>query len=182
MKRALIIVALALFLVSTPVFAQFRADLGIDAPFAQGLWADGNFTWGLIGNGDAIPFIPVPDVGLYFQVPLGFVRLGGGVRALPLFFINFAWPNVFAEINLGRIYIEAQLGGGAVAFYVPGATPWVFTGPLFFPDLSVWVAPFSGKRLRFGVGAFGITTQPGEGGLADLPVGMLFYAGAKFVL
>lgn len=182
MNRKIIILAMALALVAVPVFAQFRADLGVSFPFAQGEYKDGNFTWSMLGSG-TVPIIPVPDVGLYFQIPLGFVRIGGGIRALPLFFINFAWPNLIGEIHLGNLIIEAQLGGGALASYIPGSTPRFVTGAFLLPDLSVWLALGQKKRLRIGAGAFGLTTTPEKGeDIKDLPVGMLFYAGVKFVL
>ena len=102
------------------------------------------------------------------------IKLGAGIRAYTLILASVAWPNAFAELDLGHFAIEAQVGGGIIAYYalIVGG---IEAGSVFFPDLSAWYAFGEKKIFRLGCGATGIFL-PNQA--ADT-VPFLFYIGAK---
>ncbi len=183
MKKKAVLVLLVLALLAAPVFAGFRADLGINVPFASGIYSGGTLDWSFLGSGGSFPVIPIPEVGLSYQIPLGFIHLGVGIRAMPLIIANVAWPNAYAEFNLGPVVLEAQLGGGAIGYYFAGGKPGLFTGAFLLPDVSVWLAPGPKRSFRIGAGAFGIMSSSAAfTDITSIPVGLVFYGGVKFVL
>lgn len=180
MRKVGVIVLFALLVAAVPAFSQFRADLGLSVPVGGGVLVGETFEGGFFGSNAAIPFIPIPDVGLHYQIPLGFMRVGVGARVLPLILVNVAWPDVYAELQLGSLFLEAHVGGGAIATYIPGAGFGVGFANLILPDVSLWLAPGPKKSFRIGVGALGITSK--LEGFDAFPVGVIFYGGVKFVL
>jgi hypothetical protein len=183
MTKKAVLVLLVLALMAAPVFAGFRADLGINVPFGSGVYSGGTLDWKFFGSGGSFPVIPIPEVGLSYQVPLGFIHLGVGIRALPLIVANVAWPNAYAEFNLGPVVLEAQVGGGAIGYYIAGGKPGLYTGAVLLPDVSVWLAPGPKRSFRIGVGALGIMTSSDSfKDITSIPVGLFFYGGVKFVI
>jgi hypothetical protein len=98
-----------------------------------------------------MPVIPLIDMGFYGQFSLGTVKLGAGIRGFSIILINVFWPSVYAELNMWRFTVSAQLGGGL--FYL--FPIFVFPAPYFLPELSLWytVSKFGkNDQLRIGAG------------------------------
>jgi len=155
MKRSIIAIFIAAALAASAA-AQARLDLGIDVP--KGIGA-------ALGSGTAMDadaqaalaktLFPFPEASLHYQFELGPLRLGAGIRAFTLIVASVAWPNAFAELDLGPLVVEAQVGGGVFAYYALVAGD-VTAGKVFFPDLSAWLAVGKKRVLRLGCGAMGL--------------------------
>jgi hypothetical protein len=174
MKKFLI-VSIIVAALAAPVVAQVRLDIGIDIPKGIGAVLPS----GVESSSDAADFlskafIPFPEAALYYQFNLGIVKLGAGIRAYTVILASVAWPNAYAELYLGPLVVEAQVGGGVFGYYAIN-TGGVETGKVFFPDLSAWLALGHKKIFRFGCGAMGIFLPDQS---ADT-VPYIFYLGMK---
>jgi len=176
MKKAFFL-AMALSLVGGAAFAQLRLDIGIAAPIGVGSVLDGTKLQmnGLAGNFLSKVFLPLPEAALHYQFDLAAVKLGIGARAFTLIVETVIWPNAFAEFDLGPVDIEAQVGGGAFAFF--GLVSDFETGRVFFPDLSAWLKLGKDGNLRLGAGLIGLFL-PNQ--TSNLPV--VLYLGGKLAL
>ncbi len=177
MKKSLVVLVI-LILLATPVFAQWRLDVGAIVPRGAGLSLGGE-TEAIIGGVDmaAWPFIPFPEAGLYYTGNLGPVSLGIGVRAFTLILETILWPNAFAEVNLGPLAIQAQLGGGL--FAMVGVASSTATGQVFMPDLSAWLKIGKKGNFRLGGGLIGLY-MPEITGTDAIP--FLVYLGGKVAI
>ena len=150
---ALVLAGMTLVAISS-LSAQARLDIGAIVPRGAGLTLGGGTTdtGAFIGNW---PFIPVPDVGIYYQGDLGLVKLGIGARAFSLLIETIAVPNAFVELDLGKVAIEAQVGGGA--FLMFGILPTQANiGNYWIPDLSAWFKIGKKGSFRLGGGLVGL--------------------------
>jgi hypothetical protein len=151
MRKKLLLVTAVLLVLSLPAFAEFRLDLGFDAP----LWIGVSSSSGESVNIQAAQFWPIPAVSLDYFWRVGPVDLGGGLRLYSVIVESMMWPNIVAEVNLDPVVIQAQLGG--LAFLAFGATGTnLATGAVVIPDLSAWFAFGKEKNLRVGGGIMGI--------------------------
>jgi hypothetical protein len=165
-KYIVMIVLAALCLVS--VYAQARLDLGIDIPLRISAVAAGSE----LTSGVDVPYtLPFPSAGLYYTFGAGPLNLGIGARMYSLILLSALWPNMIAELDLGPVILEAQLGGGAFMFF--GVVSSTQTGAVFIPDLSAWFK--LGKTLRVGGGAMGLFIDE----LAETAVPVVLYLGVK---
>jgi len=99
-----------------------------------------------------MPVIPLIDAGIFGQFNFGTVSLGAGVRGLSIIYINVFWPVIYAELNIWRFTMNAQVGGGV--FYV--FPIFLLAGPYIVPELSLWytLKTFGkGDQLRLGIGS-----------------------------
>ena len=167
MKKFIVLAVIAtLGLVA--VSAQVRMDLGIDIPLRISAVVEGSE----LADGANVPYtLPFPSAGLYYTFGAGPLELGVGARMYSLVLLSALWPNVIAEMDLGRVVLEAQLGGGAFLFF--GVLSSTQTGSVFIPDLSAWLK--LGKTLRIGGGAMGLFIDE----LADTAMPVVFYIGVK---
>jgi len=104
------------------------------------------------------------------------VKLGVGVRAFTLILETALWPNAFAELHLGPVAFEAQVGGGL--FALVGLYNNVKAGNLFFPDLSVWYKIGKKQLFRLGGGVMGFYFPE----IASEGIAFAFYLGGKVAL
>jgi hypothetical protein len=154
MKRAMIVVLL-LALAMGAAFAQFRLDIGITIPKGMGAAQSGDVTtFDEAADFLSTYFIPLPEASLLYKADLGMFKVGGGVRSFTVILASFLWPNLFAEVELGPVILEAQIGGGLFGYYALAAGGFE-TGNIFIPDLSAWFAVGKKKILRLGGGAMG---------------------------
>ena len=176
MKRMLIVIV-ALILLAVPAFSQLRLDLGLDEMKGLGP-SSGETTLGeTFSNWQSIPIpIPLSDVGLHYQFYLGPVNLGFGIRGFSLILESMAWPNAFADLELGPVTIEAQVGGGLFAAF--GLINSLDFGRVLIPDLSAWFKFEATGAFRLGGGAIGLYVPNALG--STIPV--LVYLGGKVVL
>ncbi|MGA2479398.1 MAG: hypothetical protein ABSG63_11675 [Spirochaetia bacterium] len=174
MKKKLFVAAAALILLSLPAFADFRLDIGLDAPLSVGV---SNGASGVGSDIGQIPFLPIPEVGLYYFWGLGPVDLGVGLRAYTIIIESLAWPNLVGEVNLGPVVIQAQLGGGFFAAFgaAGNSTAW---GQVVVPDLSAWFKLGKSSQFRLGGGIMGIYAPSALG--SYMP--WLVYLGGKVAL
>jgi hypothetical protein len=154
MKHLVMITALILLLAS-PVFAQFRIDLGVDMPITVGAIAGGEVTT----SGEITEFLttyhfPFPEASFYYQFGVGPVNLSVGLRGFTFILETLFWPNLMAELQLGPFFIDAQVGG--LLFLLFGVYNDAQYGELFFPDLSVWFGFGKNKNFRIGAGCLGM--------------------------
>jgi hypothetical protein len=174
MRKKLFIAAAALILLSLPAFADFRIDIGLDAPLVVGV---SNGATGIASDLGKIPFLPIPEVGIYYFWGLGPVDLGVGIRAYTVIIESMAWPNLVAELNLGPVVIQGQFGGGFFAVFgaVGNDTAW---GKVAVPDLSAWFKLGKNQNFRLGGGIMGIWAPNALGDYMP----WLVYVGAKVAL
>ena len=171
--RKLLIMAIFAAALAAPTAAQGRLDLGIDIPKGIGNALPSGVD-ASVSDFLAKAFIPFPEAAIYYQWDLGLIKIGAGARAYTVILASVAWPNAFAELDLGPLAVEAQIGGGIFAYYAVTAGG-IQTGKVFFPDLSAWYA-FGQKRIfRLGCGAMGILLPNQD--TSGIP--FVFYLGAK---
>lgn len=171
MKRLSVIVGM-LMLLSIPVFAQLRLELGIDIPRGVGA-ISGNevFSDPEINKVFTDYIIPVPEVGLYYQFGDASIRAGVGLRMYTFLLASIFWPNAFIEADIWNLTAVAQMGGGLFGMYALGQTQFE-SGRVFIPDLSLWYR--FGNSFRLGGGTIGIMLPESTN------IGFLYYIGGKF--
>jgi hypothetical protein len=150
LKKA-ILVLLIVAALTAPAMAQARLDIGFFVPRGVGVSGSGDINTALADW----PFIPIPEVGLYYQGDLGLIKLGIGARAVTMIVETIAWPNAYAELDLGPLAIQAQMGGG-LFFMFGAAGNDSASGKVFLPDLSAWLKLGKKGTLRIGGGAMGL--------------------------
>ncbi len=110
-KKPLVLFAsfVLLLLCAIGGYAQLRLDADINVPVYLGYSLNGvrDGAWNQY-------FIPIPDVQLVYQIPVGPVRLGAGVRVFSVIIENFLYPEVTAEVDLSPVVISAGVGGFAL--------------------------------------------------------------------
>jgi hypothetical protein len=98
--------------------------------------------------------VVVPNIQAYWMFDGGLLKLGVGARIYTLLIMNFLYPSVVGEIQLGRFDVNLNVGGGVGVLFGLGPTFEWATGPWMTMDLS------AGYRVtdwfRVGVGAFAI--------------------------
>jgi hypothetical protein len=162
------------FAVVVPAASEVRLDIGVMVPRGAGLTLGGSTTTTLGSNLGNWPFIPLPEAGIYYQGDLGMLKLGIGARAYSVLLETILWPNGYAELDLGKVAIEAQMGGGA--FLMLGMLPTKFeTGKVFIPDVSAWFKIGKKGNFRLGGGFIGLYVPDAFGDVMPF----LLYLGGK---
>jgi hypothetical protein len=154
MKRILIVTVLAAALV-VPAFSQVRLDITVDVPLTVGTISGS----GVSASSDVASFLsehilPFPEASIGYQFEAGPVKLIPGVRAFTFILESVLWPNLIAEVQLGPVFVDAQVGG--LAFVVFGLYNNADFGKVLLPDLSVWYGLGKERRFRLGGGVFGM--------------------------
>lgn len=149
MKKKILIVAALCVLIAGPAFSEWRIDAGADVPWGIGavvsdLGAQSNTSTNVLSH---FVFL-IPEGNFLYQFPVGPVKLGAGVRAFSLVLETIAWPNAFAEVNLGPVAIDLNVGGGF--FFMFGLYNDLRSSSLVIPDLSAYYK--IGKIFRIGGG------------------------------
>ena len=176
MKRCIILVALALLLV-TPAFTQVRFDLGFDIPITVGtISGSGVSTSSEVGTFLSNYHFPFPEASVSYQFAAGPVILAPGIRLFTVILETVAWPNLLAELRLGPIFIDAQVGGLLFGYF--GLVNGFDYGKVIMPDLSVWFGFGKQRQFRVGAGVLGFVLPEltMEGAL------IVPYAGLKIAL
>jgi hypothetical protein len=172
--RKILVVAIIAAAISAPAMAQLRLDIGIDIPKGISSSILPSTIQSSISDFLSKSFIPFPEAELNYQWDLGMFKLGAGVRAYTVILASVVWPNAFAELDIGPLAIEAQMGGGVFGCYAVSSGS-IQTGRVFFPDLSAWYAFGAKKVFRLGLGTMGIFL-PNQS-TDTLP--FIFYLGGK---
>ena len=176
MKRIILVAAFVAVLVF-PAFSQARIDIGVDVPMTIGVIGNGEIeTSNEAGEFLKEHILPFPEASFYYQFRAGPITLAPGVRCFTFILESVLWPNIMAELELGPVFIQGQLGG--LFFAVFGLYSNVDYGAVLLPDLSVWVGLGKERRFRLGGGVLGmmlpeLTTE----GMAIVP-----YLGGKIAL
>jgi hypothetical protein len=155
-KLTVFFLACAIALVAIPsASSQMRLDIGVMVPRGAGITIGGATSTTLGSDVGNWPFIPIPEAGLYYQGDLGFLKLGIGARAFSFILESIVWPNAYAELDLGRVAIEAQVGGGAFLMFGL-VNPDPTFGNVVIPDLSAWLKLGKKGVFRLGGGVIGL--------------------------
>ncbi|HPE36001.1 MAG TPA: hypothetical protein PK625_02555 [Spirochaetales bacterium] len=156
--RKYALVAVLLALVAAPAaMAQFRVDVGFDAPMYVGLSSFGETS---TGESIAVPsFIPLPFAQGSFQLDLGIIKAGIGIKAYTLIIESLGWPVLWAEMDFDPIVLNLTVGGGAFLYF--GALGnGMLDVHFIIPDLSAMFKLGRFTRLGLGVMTFvGSETQ-----------------------
>jgi len=120
--------------------------------------------------------LPFPEASFYYQFTAGPITLAPGIRCFTFILESVLWPNVMAELQLGPVFLQGQLGG--LLFAVFGLYSDAEFGNVLLPDVSAWIGLGKERRFRLGGGVLGmmlpdLTTK----GLAIVP-----YLGGKVSL
>jgi hypothetical protein len=173
-KITVLALACAIVLIATPpASSQARLDIGAIVP------KGGDFSFGKVattntdGFLDEWPLVPLPEVGLYYQGDFGLVKLGIGARVFSIIAENMAWPNAYAELDVGKVAIDAQVGAGA--FFMLGLATRADFGQVLIPDISAWFKVGKIGVFRLGGGAAGLYVPEAFGKAMFI----LFYIGGK---
>ena len=177
MKKLLVITVGLIVLAASPAFSDWRVDLGVDLAFAAGAFAGGESEIGGF-EGKVLP-IPIGEVSYLFDVgPLG---IGVGIRGIPLIVIIPFWPDVFAELDLRKVALEAHIGG--LVFGYIGLANGVETGKVLIPEVSGWLKLGEKDRFRLGGGVAGAWVPDADIGDDNTGISAwLFFAGCKWVI
>ena len=177
MKRKLLLIVAVLILAAAPVFCDWRVDLGADVVFGVGAANQGDAA--TTGFGGSVLLLPVFEGSYQWEV--GPVHIGAGVAGSTLIVLTVFWPDVFAEMELGRFAVEGHLGG--LLFGGFGIESFLETGQVLVPQLSGWFRLT--KRFKVGSGAIGLWFPGGIEIFPDVSfdgVAFLYYVGCKWVL
>lgn len=189
MKKTILVILIVIALV-VPAAAQLRIDVGLMKPLGIGITnlpeADSELKTLSEGIAQQI-WLFLPEVGAYYEFnfdPLP-LKVGLGARAFSFLVIGAAWPNVFAEAQLGPVFIDAQLGGLFFGYYALNEVGGDF-GKVLMPDLSAWFAFGEKKSFRIGGGAMMFYAPDFVDALADSTgrtiIPFIYYASAKFTI
>jgi len=171
----------ALVIPGTPLFAEIglggRIDVGLDL-FAIPMYDSP------MDNKDEtsiFPIIPLIDAGFYGRYTFGMLNCGIGFRAFSLIIANVFSPSIYAELNLWRLTLNAQITGGALYVF-----PFILiAGPYFIPEISLWYTLNNNKKfqMRLGVGAVSLMSPQAinEEVVRDVSSNAIFYIAFKAV-
>jgi hypothetical protein len=188
MKKFILVLIIAVAVI-VPAAAQLRIDVGLYKPLGIGFTEvpEVNSELDDINKNIASQiWLMIPEVGAYYQFgldPLP-IRFGIGGRAYTAIVATVVWPNAFAEVQLGPLFVEAQLGGLFFGYYVLNTVGGEF-GKVFIPDLSAWFAFGEKKTFRIGAGVTMFYAPDAVAALNDATGGrdivpFIYYASAKF--
>ncbi len=176
MKR-IVLVAVVVAVLAVPAFAEFRIDLGAILPRGGAVIAGGDVVASTdVGDFLGANWLPFPEASFYYQWHLGPLNLAAGARLYTFILESVFWPNILAELQLGPVFIDGQVGG--LLFGMFGLANGFEVGNVFVPDLSLWLGLGKKKAFRIGGGALGLYAPEvsGDGML------MVYYLGIKGVL
>ena len=164
--KKLILFGIIILMVIPGVFAQIRLDLAIEVPVILGVKAESD-------NVDINESINVlNDIGTFvlptgmaaYQIPVGPVNAGIGIKGYSLLIESVVWPVIYAELDLSPFVIHANVGG--LQFLWFGIIPDINGlkgSSVIIPDFHV--AYKFGKTFRLGIGAMAITGIKGLEGI-----------------
>ena len=175
MKRAILIAVLATAMV-IPAFSQVRLDVGVEIPITVGvISSSGVETAGDVGEFLGHP-LPFPYANLGYQFSAGPVKIVPGLRVFTIILESILWPNVLAELELGPVSIDVQVGG--LLFVVFGLYNDADFGKVVVPDVSVWYGLGKKRQFRLGGGVIGLYVPE----LTDEAMAIVPYLGGKIAL
>ena len=151
-----LVAAVMLLAGATSASAGFRMDIDIPwylhVDLSPQLEADLGAEFG--GADIAQYAVVVPNIQMYYMFGGNMLQVGVGIRLYTVLIMNFLYPSLVAELQLGRFDVNLNAGGLAGVLLGLGPTFETVTGPWMTMDLS------AGYRLtdwfRIGVGAFAI--------------------------
>lgn len=173
MKKSLLATAI-LVAVAGLASAQWRADIGVDIPWTVGAEFSDAFGETDTDSVNVLSEITllVPEVFIGYEAQLGLVNVGVGARVFTFIVQSLAYPAAFAEVDLGPLAVNLNLGGGA--FLTFGLFNDIASGSVFIPDLSAHLK--LGEAFRLGLGAASIASAEADGAIT------IVYLSGKFVV
>jgi len=180
MKKTILFVAFFIYTLVIPGVSLF-ADIGAGGQINAGV---NMFVFPLLAQEEEgialMPVVPMIDMGFYGQFNLGIVNLGAGIRGFSIIIVNVFFPSVYAEVNLWRFTLNAQVGGGAIYLF----PIYMIAGPYFVPELSLWftIAEFmKNSQVRVGFGALTLLSPEtiNQEVFRDFSNNVIYYLGVK---
>ena len=183
MKKRFLCLAL-IFLAAAPfAFSQIRFEIGANAPVAVGsATASGSDIANIFTTISDFGIIPIPNLGLFLQANMGFLKLGLGAKVQSLIVYSMAYPTAQVELALGPVMLDASVGGYYFAYYGIGNISGLVQLNYLIPDLSAWIAFGKNHTFRIGGGAIGVVPIDSLSSLSSLELPFIAYAGLKIVL
>ncbi len=139
--------------------AESQWDITLNVPYYTGLKS----STGSVGDFSQYLFL-VPDVKWNYFFGPEWLQFGVGVRLWTLVLESAIYPIVSLESNLGNFVINANIGGGLVAFF--GLANDFIADAVFFPEVSVAYRLGKKKQFSIGTGAL-IIIAPNASGLEN---------------
>jgi hypothetical protein len=185
-KRVVVVLVVVVAMVCGAVSAsaQLRLDMDINVPICAGITVSGvsQTAWNSF-------FIPFPDARLSYQFGVGPVNLGVGARMFTVIIENFLYPEIYAELVLGKFVASVNVGGlaflefGLLSSVLDAAGVGNLTGyqPVILPDISVAFKATDWFRVQAGL--FVIAPFASSSSLGDMFSNNVFagYITARFV-
>ena len=169
MRRITVLLLVLMVVTATSAFAQFRIDIGFNAPIAVGVESVNSPS----GEPFKIPsFIPLPFAQASYAFNLGPLTMGLGLKAYTLIIESIAWPTAYVELAFDPFLVSLS-GGGGYLFYFGVLGNGSLDTHVFMPDLAAEV-----KLGRFARLGLGIMTFVGFEGQESFPY--LFYGSLHF--
>jgi hypothetical protein len=182
-NKKILCLALILALSASLAFGQFRFEIGANAPVAAGAASIGSSTIAdIFTQIDDFGIIPIPNLGLFLQANMGFLKIGAGVKVQSLIVYSMAYPAAQVELALGPFVIDASVGGYYFGYYGIGNVYGLEQFDYLIPDISAWIALGKKQTFRLGGGAMGVLPMDSLGSLSTLELPFVAYAGLKIVL
>ncbi len=127
-----ILLILFAVLVATAATAQSQVDIGINIPAQIGVSVNGENVQ------EQIPFrLPLPDLMYNYYFIDGDLSIGVGARLWTLILISGGYPMVSAQLEIDRLVLNANIGGGVFAYFSPFPEgSGIQAGDVFFPEIS----------------------------------------------
>ena len=153
MKRKLVLVVLvAALLLGTPLTASADVRLDFDVPWliAAGLNLSNFFGSGSVSVDLSSLHIPLPYAMLAYQFGDSFLRGGIGIRTYPLIIEFVGWPMAYAEVELDRLVLRAELGGFGI-FFVGALVNTLLVQDITITDVQLGYAFFPWLRVGAGI-------------------------------
>jgi len=189
MKKMILVALIALALI-VPAAAQLRFDVGLYKPLGISITnlpeADSELKTLSEGMAQQI-WLMLPEVRLSYQLDLEPLplKIGFGARGFSFIVVGAGWPNVFAELELGPLFVDAQIGGLLFGYYALNTFGGDF-GNVFIPDLSAWYGFGQKKNFRIGGGITMFYAPDFTNELADATgrtmIPFLYYISGKFAI
>jgi hypothetical protein len=190
MKKFFLVLIIAVAVI-VPAAAQLRIDVGLMKPLGVGLTdvPEANSLLDEVSSSMAQQiWLMLPEVGAYYEFNLNPLplRFGVGARAFSFLVMGAAWPNAFCELQLGPVFVEAQLGGLLFGYYFLNEFGGDF-GKVLIPDLSAWFAFGEKKSFRVGGGITMLYLPEfieflNENEIDRTIIPFIYYASAKFAI
>lgn len=157
MKRKLVVFLILVVCLSSYMFAQVQATVGVDVMTFGGIKIT-NSSSGETTTVEGPPELklPFPYGQIAYNFDLGMVDIGLGAKAYTLILVSAIYPAAYVDVSLGPIVLHGGVGGGFFWVLAPN-TSITKTGNVFLPEVGVYGK--IGKVMQLGVTYISLLTD-----------------------